>query len=90
MHFSYHMKGLFGSLILTTFFLVRGEKVIVTNDDSVLPCSGCSKSNSLLKALDNSFKSRENFHILLEDKSYKIDKEAKNLYNNEEPGRSTD
>ena len=60
--------------------MVRAEKILVSKDESVIPCSGCLKSNSFLDALDRAFQSDENYHIMLEDESFHIDSQALKLF----------
>jgi hypothetical protein len=67
-------------LLLTIALTVRAEKILVSKDESVIPCSGCLKSNSFLDALDRAFQSDENYHIMLEDESFHIDSEALKLF----------
>ena len=68
--------------------MVRAEKILVSKDESVIPCSGCLKSNSFLDALDRAFQSDENYHIMLEDESFHIDSEALKLFLDGETIRS--
>ena len=74
------MIALISSMLLILTLIVKGEIIVVSNKDSVTPCSGCLKSNSFLDALDKAFKSSENYDIMLEDGSFQIDSEAIKLF----------
>ena len=67
------------------FFLLILEKllaeiIIVVNNDAYLPCSGCSKTNNFLLALENGLKSQENTSILIEDPVITLDSNMINAF----------
>ena len=68
---------------------LNADVIMVSNDTSKPPCTGCIKTNSFLEALDRAFRSQDiNSTILLEDKIMNIDSKAINLYLTGASGRT--
>ena len=71
------------------FSALRSETIMVTSDNSKIPCQGCLKTNSFLLALEAVYKSAENCTILLEDKTYNLDSTVFKAYLDANSSRST-